>query len=100
MPEIVGESLYCFKNGSQSCLSWFSIDATTKLKRSEIRYLFVLGDNIYAQVAEMDEAGEIVEEVRVENANLNDLAQRYDGPQAVFKATTTTYTIRCRSIWM
>ena len=28
----------------------------------------------YAQVAVMDEAGEIVEEVRVENANINDLA--------------------------
>ena len=37
----------------------------------------------YAQVAVMDEAGEIVEEGRAENANLDDLAQRYAGAGSV-----------------
>ena len=47
----------------------------------------------YAQVAVMDEAGEIVEEVRVENANLDELAQRYAGTQAVLEATSNYYHI-------
>jgi len=41
----------------------------------------------------MDEAGEIVEEVRVENANLDDLAQRYAGAQAAIEATSNYYHI-------
>jgi len=47
----------------------------------------------YAQVAVIDEAREIVEEVRVENANLDDLAQRYAGAQAVLEATSDYYHI-------
>ena len=47
----------------------------------------------YAQVAVMDEAGKIVEEVRVENANLDDLAQQYAGSQAVLEATSNYYHI-------
>ena len=47
----------------------------------------------YAQVAVMDEAGQIVEEVRVENANLDDLAQRYAGAQAALEATSNYYHI-------
>jgi transposase len=47
----------------------------------------------YAQVAVMDEAGEIVEEVRVENANLDDLAQRYAGAEAALEATSNYYHI-------
>jgi transposase len=47
----------------------------------------------YAQVAVMDHAGEIVEEVRVENANLDDLAQRYAGAKAVIEATSNYYHI-------
>jgi len=47
----------------------------------------------YAQVAVMDEAGAIVEEVRVENANLDDLAQRYAGAQAALEATSNYYHI-------
>ena len=47
----------------------------------------------YAQVAVMDEAGKIVEEVRVENANLDDLAQRYAGAQAAIEATSNYYHI-------
>ena len=45
----------------------------------------------YAQVAVMDEAGAIVEEVRVENANLDDLAQRYAGAEAAIEATNNYY---------
>ena len=41
----------------------------------------------------MDEAGEIVEEVRVENANLDDLAQRYAGAEAALEATSNYYHI-------
>jgi len=47
----------------------------------------------YAQVAVMDEAGEIVEEVRVENANLDELAQRYAGAQAALEATANYHHI-------
>jgi len=47
----------------------------------------------YAQVAVMDETGEIVEEVRVENANLDDLAQRYAGADAAIEATSNYYHI-------
>ncbi|SEP25054.1 hypothetical protein SAMN05216388_105418 [Halorientalis persicus] len=45
----------------------------------------------YAQVAVMDEAGELVEEVRVENANLDDFAQRYAGAEAALEATSNYY---------
>ena len=41
----------------------------------------------------MDEAGEIVEEVRVENANLDELAQRYAGAEAAIEATSNYYHI-------
>ncbi len=41
----------------------------------------------------MDETGEIVEEVRVGNANLFDLAQRYAGAQAALEATSNYYHI-------
>ncbi|MEY7852289.1 IS110 family transposase [Natrarchaeobius sp. A-rgal3] len=47
----------------------------------------------YAQVAVMDDAGELVEEVRVENANLDDLAQRYAGADAAIEATSNYYHI-------
>ena len=56
----------------------------------------------YSQVAVIDESGEIVEEVRVQNANLDDLAQRYAGAEAAIEATSNYYqsTIRCPNIWM
>ena len=41
----------------------------------------------------MNEAGEIVDEVRVENANLDDLAQQYAGAQAMIEATSNYYHI-------
>lgn len=47
----------------------------------------------YAQVAVLDAAGELVEEVRVQNANLDDLAQRYAGAAAAIKATNNYYHI-------
>jgi len=47
----------------------------------------------YAQVAVMNEAGEIVEEDRVENANLDDFAQQYAGAQAAIEATSNYYHI-------
>ena len=47
----------------------------------------------HAQVAVMDEAGEIVEEVRVRNANLGELAQRYAGARAVIEATSNYYHV-------
>jgi len=47
----------------------------------------------YAQVAVMNEPGELVEEVRVENANLDDLAQRYAGAKAAIEATSNYYHI-------
>jgi hypothetical protein len=49
--------------------------------------------NRYAQVAVMDVAGTIVEEVRVENRNLNELARRYANAQAVLEATSNYYRI-------
>jgi transposase len=47
----------------------------------------------YAQVAVLNEAGEVVEEVRVKNANLDDLAQRYAGAEAAIEATSNYYHI-------
>ncbi|WP_114579687.1 IS110 family transposase [Saliphagus sp. LR7] len=47
----------------------------------------------YAQVAVMDENGKIIEEVRVENANLDDLAKRYAGAEAAIEATSNYYHI-------
>jgi len=41
----------------------------------------------------MDDTGEIVEEVRVKNANLDDLAQRYAGADAAIEATSNYYHI-------
>ena len=47
----------------------------------------------YAQVAVMDENGEIEREVRVENANLDELAQEYAGSEAAIEATGNYYHI-------
>jgi len=46
-----------------------------------------------AQVAVRDETGEIVDEVRVKNANLDEIAQQYAGSQAVLEATSNYYHI-------
>jgi len=47
----------------------------------------------YVQVAVKRIAGNIVEEVRVDNANLEDLAQRYAGAKAALEATSNYYHI-------
>ena len=47
----------------------------------------------YAQVAVLDEDGEIEREVRVENANLDEIAQEYAGSQAAIEATGNYYHI-------
>ncbi len=44
MTEIVGTSWRCFKDDFQGFSPWFSIDATAKLERSEVRREFILGD--------------------------------------------------------
>ena len=46
-----------------------------------------------SQIAVLDHNGEIVEEVRVENANLDDFAQQYAGSQAAIEATSNYYHI-------
>jgi transposase len=48
----------------------------------------------HAQVAVMDDTGEIVEETRVRNASLEDLAQRYAGGTAAIEATSNYYHIQ------
>ncbi len=47
----------------------------------------------YSQIAVLDQNGEIVEEVRVENANLDDFAQQYAGAEAALEATSNYYHI-------
>ncbi|WP_435080039.1 IS110 family transposase [Halococcus sp. AFM35] len=46
-----------------------------------------------SQVAVRNEDGEIVREVRVENANLDEIAQQYAGSEAAIEATGNYYTI-------
>jgi transposase len=46
-----------------------------------------------SQVAVIDEMGEVTEEVRVENANLEEIAQKYAGNEAALEATSNYFTI-------
>jgi transposase len=46
-----------------------------------------------AQVAVLDELGEPVEEVRVKNANLDEIAQKYAGSEAAIEAGSNYFTI-------
>ncbi|QRY22488.1 IS110 family transposase [Halobacterium sp. GSL-19] len=46
-----------------------------------------------SHVAVLDDDGEVTEEIRVENANLDDVAQQYAGSQAAIEATSNYYTI-------
>lgn len=46
-----------------------------------------------SQVAVLDEDGEIVDEVRVANANLDTIAEEYAGSKAALEATGNYYTI-------
>ncbi len=47
----------------------------------------------YAQVAVLDENGEVEREVRVENANLGEIARQYAGSEAAIEATSNYYHI-------
>lgn len=47
----------------------------------------------YAQVAVMDKNGTIDREVRVKNANLDEIAQEYAGSEAAIEATSNYYPI-------
>jgi len=46
-----------------------------------------------AQVAVRDESGNLVDEVRVRNANLDEFAQQYAGSEAVLEATSNYYHV-------
>jgi transposase len=46
-----------------------------------------------SQVAVIDEYGEIQEEVRVANANLDEIAEKYTGSKAAMEATSNYFTI-------
>lgn len=46
-----------------------------------------------SNVAVMDDTGQYIEEVRVDNADLEDVAQRYAGASAAIEATTNYYHI-------
>ena len=47
----------------------------------------------YSQIAVLDETGEVVKEVRVENTNLDDFAQQHAGSKAALEATSNYYYI-------
>ena len=47
----------------------------------------------YSQIAVLDHNGEIVDEVRVENANLEEVARQYAGSKAAIEATSNYYTV-------
>ena len=47
----------------------------------------------HSNVAVLDDTGQYIEEVRVKNANLEEIAQRYAGASAVIEATTNYYHI-------
>ena len=46
-----------------------------------------------SQVAVLDEMGKPVEEIRVQNANLDEIAQKYAGSEAALEATSNYFTI-------
>jgi transposase len=56
-------------------------------------YLGVDVHKRHAQVAVINEAGDLVEEARVENAGLGEFARRYAGAEAALEATSNYYHI-------
>ena len=46
-----------------------------------------------AQIAVLDDEGEVVEEVRVANADLDEIAQKYAGSSAALEAGSNYFTI-------
>ena len=58
--------------------------------------MYYLGIDVHkheSHVAVLDSDGEIDREIRVENANLDEVAQQYAGAQAAIEATSNYYTI-------
>ena len=46
-----------------------------------------------SHVAVLDDDAEVVEEIRVKNANLDDVAEEYAGAKAALEATSNYYTV-------
>ena len=58
--------------------------------------MYHLGIDVHkdeSHVAVLDEDGEVDREIRVENANLDEVAEEYEGSQAAIEATGNYYTI-------
>jgi transposase len=58
--------------------------------------MYHLGIDVHkdeSHVAVLDEDGEVDREIRVENANLDEVAEEYEGSQAAIEATSNYYTI-------
>jgi len=58
--------------------------------------MYYLGIDVHKRdsyIAVLNDDGDVVEEVRVPNANLDDFAQQYAGSEAAIEATSNYYTI-------
>ena len=58
--------------------------------------MYHLGIDVHkdeSHVAVLDNDGEVDREIRVENANLDEVAEEYEGSQAAIEATGSYYTI-------
>ena len=58
--------------------------------------MYYLGINVHkdeSHVAVLDDDGEVDRETLVENANLDEVAEEYEGSQAAIEATGNYYTI-------
>ena len=62
--------------------------------------MYYLGIDLHkdeSHVAVLDDDAEVVEEIRVKNANLDDVAEEYAGAKAVIEATSNYYTVYAAS---
>ena len=58
--------------------------------------MYYLGINVHkdeSHVAVLDDDGEVDRETLVENANLDEVAEEYEGSQAAIEGTSNYYTI-------
>jgi transposase len=58
--------------------------------------MYYLGFDVHkddSHVAVLDDDGEVVEEARIQNASLGNIAEQYAGSKAVIEATSNYYTI-------
>ena len=58
--------------------------------------MYYLGIDLHkdeSHVAVLDDDAEVVEEIRVKNANLDDVAEEYAGAKAALEATSNYYTV-------